>query len=174
MNLKSTPDALPYFVSDANIALFSHHGVLTESEVRSRYEITLENYCKVLNIEAETMLEMAKRDILPAVTAYTKELTETALSKRALNEAISCQTEIALIEKLSALSASMYEKIGALEEALLQSKQIEDVAACSMFYKESVFAAMQELRAVADELESLTAKTCWPFPTYGDLLFSVC
>ncbi len=174
LNLKSTPEALPYFVSDANIALFGHHGVLTESEVRSRYEITLENYCKVLNIEAETMLEMARKDILPAVTAYTRELTETALAKRALDAAISCEMETTLIAKLSALSTGLYQKIGALEDALLQSKQITEIAACATFYHDSVFAAMQELRAIADELESLTAKTCWPFPTYGDLLFSVC
>lgn len=174
LNLKSTPEALPYFVTEANIALFVHHGVLTESEVRSRYEITLENYCKVLNIEAETMLEMAKKDILPAVTAYTRELTETALAKRALNDAISCETETALITKLSALSAGLYQKIGTLEDALLQSRQMMEIAACATFYHDAVFAAMQELRAIADELESLTAKTCWPFPTYGDLLFSVC
>lgn len=173
LNLKTTPDALPYFVADKNIELFEKHGIFTEAEVRSRCEIMLENYSKVINIEALTMIDMARKDILPAAMAYTKDLTETAVNKKALSGAITCEAEEALVTKLSALSASLYKKTEALESALIGVKDYTEAAQTATYYKDYVLTAMQELRAVADEIETLVGANYWPYPTYGDLLFGV-
>lgn len=173
MNLKSLPDALPYFISDKNIELFTKHGILTKEEMYSRYEITLDNYSKTLHIEALTMLEMARQDIMPAVTAYVKDLSETVNAKKAACAEADCIAEQELIVKLSKLSSCLYKRISALDEAVAQVKELSEVLEIATFYKQTVFTAMQELRAVADELEVYTAKKYWPFPTYGDLLFSV-
>lgn len=173
LNLKSLPDALPYFISDKNIALFTKHGILTKEEMYSRYEITLDNYSKTLHIEALTMLEMARRDIMPAVTAYVKDLSETVNAKKIACAEADCTAEQELIVKLSGLSACLYKRISALDEAVAHVKELSEVLEIATFYKQTVFTAMQELRAVADELEVHTAKQYWPFPTYGDLLFSV-
>ncbi|MBC8528583.1 glutamine synthetase III [Christensenellaceae bacterium NSJ-44] len=173
LNLKSTPEALPYFISNENIALFQRHKIFTEEEMRARYEILLEGYSKALNIEALTMLEMAKRDILPSVCAYIKDLSEAAAAKKALG-GISCEVEKALLTKLSDLGNCLYHKTEALDDALLCGKHCSsDPLACAQYYRDTVFAAMQELRAVADELETLVGDRYWPFPTYTTLLFSV-
>ncbi|MDD4797793.1 MAG: glutamine synthetase III, partial [Eubacteriales bacterium] len=173
LNLKSTADALPYFNSAKNIALFARHNVFSKSEIRSRQEILLENYCKILNIEALTMLEMAQKDILPAALDYVRDVTDTALSKAALSPDIPCQLEKALVMKLSGLCDSMYRKIQALDEAMLGVKDCAAPEETARYYRASVFNAMQELRAVADEIEMLVGSDYWPFPNYGELLFSV-
>lgn len=173
LNLKSTPQALAHFVNEQNIQLFQKYRIFTPVEVHSRYEILMEGYCKVINIEALTMLDLARKEILPAVSAYVKELSETVVAKRSACVSASCEMEEALIIKLSALNASLYSKANVLDEALLGTKNYEEIGKCAAYYHDTVFAAMQELRAVADEMEINTADAYWPFPTYGDLLFSI-
>ena len=173
LNLKTTPDCLPYFLKEKNVKLFTEHKVFSEAEIRSRYEILMENYCKVLHIEAATMLEMAKRDILPAVSAYSEELARTAKTKKSVLPGADCTYEEKSLEKLSALSGAMFVKTDALEEALAKAGGLEDVTEEAMYYKDSVIPAMAALRADADALETITSKKYWPYPSYGDLLFSV-
>ena len=172
-NFKTTPDCVPHYLDRKNVGLFTKHRVFTETEMHARYEIHLENYCKVLNIEALTMLDMVNKEIPPAVTGYIKELCDAALTKRSLDAGISSEVETSLAARLSALSASLYKKTGDLNAALMGVKEHPDMEDCALYYKDRVLVAMQETRAVADELETLTAKKCWPFPTYGDILFSV-
>ena len=173
LNLKSTPDSVPCYLDPKNIELFTRHKVYSETEIRARYEIKLGNYCKVLHIEALTMLDMVWKDILPAATAYSKSLTDTALSKKALSESIDCGFETVLAAKISSLTSAAVAKTKALEEAVMEVKGITDTLELARFYKDVVFAAMNELRIVVDELETHTAAEYWPYPTYGDILFSV-
>jgi glutamine synthetase len=173
LNLKTTPDCLPYFLHEKNISLFTSHKVFTVEEMRSRYEIILDNYCKILNIEALTMVDIAKKDILPAVSAFTKELADTAAAKKNVCEAADCSYEEALIKKLSALASCIWSKLSTLEESLSRVQGIEDVTAQAEFYRDTVIADMQALRSCADEAETLTSSEYWPFPTYGELLFGV-
>ena len=172
-NLLTTADAIPYFESPENIALFTKHGVFTESEMRSRTEILLDNYCKVLNIEGLTMLEMAKKEILPAVLTFSKKVADTALSKKQLSNSLPTDVEEGLVAKLSSLLICLQKKIDQLDEVMIQTKEFEDVKELAQYYKNSVFSAMQELRVVADEMEVITGKNDWPYPCYSDLLFSV-
>ena len=174
LNLKSTPDALPYFITQKNIDLFTKHKIFTAAEMHSRYEILLDNYCKTLNIEALTMIDMAKKQILPAVFSYLKDLSGTAAQKKALSADIPCEPEESLIRKISSLAACFYKKTEALESALLDAKNFEgDLQKEADHYKGDVFTAMQEMRLSADELETLLGKSYWPFPSYSDLLFRV-
>ncbi len=173
LNLKTTPDCMPYMISPKNIELFTSHKVFSEAEIHSRYEISLENYVKILNIEALTMLEMAKRDILPAVSAFSKELSETASLKKAVSPKINCSYEEELLVRLSDAAASMFEKVKALDDALAATKDIGDALELAVYYKETVIGAMNGLRSAADELETMTAKNFWPYPSYGDILFSI-
>ena len=172
LNLKNTAEALPYFTAPKNIELFRRMGVFTEREAASRQEIMQENYCKVVNIECLTMLDMAKKDIYPAVAAYITDLCACVREKRAVSGTISVRSECELIEKLSAANESMYDKANEIEKLLAEAKTYSDVAVCSVFFAEKVIPAMNELRAFADEMELVTAKKYWPFPTYGDILFS--
>ena len=174
LNLKSTPDALPYFITQKNIDLFTRHKIFTAAEMHSRYEILLDNYCKTLNIEALTMIDMAKKQILPAVFSYLKDLSGTATQKKAISADIPCEPEESLIRKISSLAACFYKKTEALESALLDAKNFEgDLQKEADHYKGDVFTAMQEMRLSADELETLLGKSYWPFPSYSDLLFRV-
>lgn len=173
LNLKSTTDVLPYFISDKNITLFTKHKIFTETEIHSRYEILLENYCKVIHIEALTMLEMVKKDIIPAVSSYINDLTQTALNKRALLPSLSCALEENIIQALSGLSSCLYNKMESLDDALLSKSQFASEQEHAVFAYDNIIPAMQELRAVADEIEILVGRSYWPYPTYGDLLFSV-
>ena len=173
LNLKSTPEALPAFVSQKSIALFTKHGVLSETEIFSRYEITLENYCKTIDIEAITMLDMARKNILPAVMRYTRYRAETAMAKKTLSPSIGCALEESLVSKLSLRAACLDKKIEALDSLLLGAKEHADLLGCAKYHHDSIFAAMQELRAVADELEAAVDEDVWPFPTYGKILFSI-
>ncbi len=173
LNLASAPEALPYFIREENIALFEKYHVLTGVEVHSRYEILMENYIKTLNIEALTMLEMARREILPAVLRFSSKVARSAQSKKALCEDIPVDLEISLVRRVSALAASMDQAVGELDAVLLRHDARADSLTRAKFFRYEVFPAMQALRAVADELETIVGKEDWPFPTYGDLLYYV-
>ena len=175
-NLKSTPEALPHILDEKNVKIFEKFGVYSKVELTSRFEIHNENYSKIINIEAETMLEMAKKFILPVASKYANKLAETiGLKKAACGE---CDTtyESAMLKKVSCLTSCIYNKTEKLEAEVSEAKKTADEGDSSktaFFYREHVFAAMNELRACADELETVTPKELWPFPSYGDLLFSV-
>lgn len=173
LNLKSMPEAMPHFIDKKNVDLFTKHKVHTKREMFSRYEIQQEEYGKVINIEALTMLDMAKRDIFPAVSAYVRDLVDACNAKKALSASIPCDGELKVIEHLSKLLVCFQNKIEVLEAKVNEAKGIEDVAQQALFYRNGVFEAMNELRAVGDEMETLTAADYWPYPTYGELLFGV-
>ena len=174
LNLKTTPDCLPYFVKEKNIQLFKTHKVFTETEIRARYEILLENYSKILNIEAVTMLDMANKDLLPAYSAYTKQLSETVVAKKAAVPDADCSYEEERIRMISGLCGSMYQRTKDLEEVLMKLTHMEcDELAKAQYYRTEVFGAMNELRIVADEIEGVMNRKFYPYPNYGDLLFGV-
>lgn len=170
-NLKSTAEALPCMIADKNVALFEEFGIFSKAEVKARYEVHIENYVKTLHIEALTMLDMAKKQIVPSVSAYMGDIAGTACSKKAVSEAISCKAEEALLIKLSAGADAVSEAIDTLETAVTGDKyeSLEE----AVYYKEHVLPAMAKLRAAADGLEIICGKDYWPFPTYSELLFSV-
>ena len=173
LNLKTTVDALPYFISDKNVELFTKHKIFTKTEIFSRYEILMENYCKTLNIEALTMLDMTRRDVLPSVCAYIGDLSKDIVAKQQAVPGASCDAEKTVVSRLSSLSSCLMQKTEVLNTALLNSKNHTEVQDSANYYKDTVLTAMQELRAVADELETLTGSSYWPYPTFGDLLFRV-
>jgi len=174
LNLTSAVEALPQFVARKNIDVLCKHKVLTETEVRSRYEIYMENYIKTLNIEALTMLEMTRRDIIPAATGYLREISDTVLAQKAVSASIDCAVQESSIARLSGLLSQLYRNADALDAALVEArKHEEDVEACAKCYHDAVFAAMQELREAADELEVHVSAKHWPYPSYGKLLFGV-
>ena len=173
LNLKSSAEALPHYTDEKNIKLFEKHGVYTYLELESRKEILLEKYCQTINIEALTMLEMVKKDIIPAICNYSKDLTEGALAKKNLSSDIDVSLETSLISKISSLSACLSKKTAELDKVLLDAKDIEDSEELAKFYHDTVLSQMNEVRAIADELETIVGKGYWPFPTYTDLLFSV-
>jgi glutamine synthetase len=173
LNLKSTVDALPYFISEKNIKLFTKHNIFSESEIHSRYEVMLEGYAKVIHIEALTMIDMVKREIIPSVMGYLKDLSETACSKKSLNAQMNCELEEKLIEKLSNLSACLYRNIEKLENSILEVKNQDTSLSTAKYYREMVFINIQSVRSTVDELETLVGKEYWAYPTYGELLYSV-
>ena len=173
LNFKTAVDALPHYVDDKNIKLFERHNVYSEEELQSRCDILLEEYSKTLNIEALTMLEMAKKSIIPAVCSYSKSLTETALNKKSLCSDIDCSVELSIIKKISSLNACLLKKLDELDSSLLGSKNYTDVKENAEFYKDTVKVKMQEVRAIADELETIVGKEYWPIPTYADLLYKI-
>ena len=174
LNLRTTVDALPYYIKPENIALFERHGIFGAPEMHSRYEILMENYCKVLNIEGLTMLDMVKKDIFPSVSAYMGDLSNNALAKRELCESISCESEIALVEKLSKLSSCLMKSAEELESVLMGVAECSDIRSKAEYYRDQVLPKMQELRAVGDQIEVNLGEDYLPYPTYGQLLFSVC
>ena len=173
LNLKTTPDALPYLIKEKNVALFTKHRVFTERELKSRYEILMESYCKLINIEGRTMVDMAMKDILPAVSEYSQTLCNTLLSKKAVCETLDCAYEKEMIEKISKLSSAAYKHTKALEKALSNASQIGDITELGIYYKDKVLTLMKKLREKADALENIVSADYWCFPTYGDLLFGV-
>ncbi len=172
-NYRSLPEALAHFDDQKNIDLFVKNNVHDEVEIKARKVITLEEYAKTINIEALTMLEMAKQDILPAVSSYVKELTDTALAKKALSDAIPTSVEEDLVTTLSNDLVSFVEKIDTLSDDVVKGNDIEDAQEKANYYHDVVFAAMNELRAVSDEMETITSSDYWPYPTYDELLFGV-
>ena len=173
MNLKSLPDCAPAYIAEKNIRLFTAHKVYTETELRARYEITLSTYTKRMTVEALTMLNMARREILPAVSRFSGELARGANEKRTLVPGIDCSYEIALSAQISTLLASAMKKTGALGKAIQGANQIEGSYESARYYRDVIFRDMEELRRVCDKLERLTEREYWPFPVYGDILFSV-
>ena len=171
LNLKSTPEAIPYLGSEKNVALFAKHHIFTEAEVKSRVEILLENYSTTISIEAATALDMFHKDILPAVAAYTEDLTRAVLDKKAAG--ISAGFEAELASKLSALSAEMYAASLKLDTDLKAAAEIECSKKKATFFHDAVVADMEALRAAVDAAEALTGGKYLPYPTYGELLFGV-
>ena len=172
-NLRTAADAIPTFSSEKSIKLFEKHAIYTATEVVSRTEILLENYVKTINIEALTMLDMAKKEILPAVLKYNKEVFELLKVKQDLGLNISLEKEQSYAIKLSNLTESLMSKIDELDKVVLEAKNNETELEAAKYYREYVFEAMQTLRVVADELETMVSAADWPFPTYVDLLFYV-
>lgn len=174
LNLKSLPDAMEHFLDQKNIDLFVKNKICSADEIRARYEIELESYSKQINIEALTMIDMAKKNILPAVTSYVRDLTDTALAKKALSDAIPTSVEEDLITSLSNKLVCFSKKTAELEEAVIKASDYsDDNLKYAKYYRETVFALMQELRAVGDAMETETASEYWPYPSYGELLFGV-
>ena len=171
LNLKSTPEALPYLGNEKNVALFAKHHIFTEAEVKSRVEILLENYSTTISIEAATALDMFHKDILPAVAAYTEDLTKAVLDKKAAG--ISAGFEAELASKLSTLSAEMYAASVKLDADLKEAAGIECSKKQATFYHDAVVADMDALRSAVDAAEALTGGKYLPYPTYGELLFGV-
>lgn len=173
LNLKTTPDALPYFIHSKNVDLFTKHHVFSESELYSRYEILMENYYKTIHIEALTMIDMVKKYIIPSVLSYQGEIASIANNKKQLAPTLSCELEEKLLESLSRLGNCLYKKLDVLEASVLNSKNNSDLFEMAKYYRESIFINMQHLRGVVDELETLISKEHWTLPTYSELLFSV-
>ena len=173
-NLKTTPDALPHFIAEKNIALFTKHGIFTKEELFSRYEIWLENYYKTINIESNTLAEMIQKQVIPSVYTYVEKLADTAAAKKSVVADISVASEAALISKLSTLADTMAKDLETLKadtaKALASS---DDVLACSKAYQGTVLEDMETLRKSADEAEALIPDELLPYPTYDELLFSI-
>ena len=170
-NLRDTVDCMPAYIDPKNIRLFAGHNILSETEMRARYEIHLENYCKVTAIEASTLRDMVLRGILPAVNRYTADLTQAILHKREL--VVPCRVEEDLLQKLSALTGSLYDTMAAINEAMDKAPDAEGGIDAARYYREEIVRRMEEARQSIDQLESLTAAKYWPYPTYADILFSV-
>ena len=173
-NLKTTPDALPHFVDEKNIELFTKHGIFTKEELFSRYEIWLENYYKTINIESNTLAEMIQKQVIPSVFTYVEKLADTAAVKKSVVADVSVASEAALISKLSTLADTMTKDLETLKadtaKALAAS---DDVLACAKAYQENVLSDMETLRKSADEAEALIPDELLPYPTYDELLFSI-
>ena len=173
LNYRTTADCMPHLLDKKNVNMLTSHGVYSEEELKSRCEIMLENYCKTIVIEANTMANMAKTQILPAVEAYASDTARSAAAKKALDPALACSYETGVVRRLSVLADRIAEKTEELETALLSLGDAENVEAESAAIRDHVLGLMSELRLACDEAETMTAKSYWPFPGYGDLLFSV-
>ncbi|MDR3293346.1 MAG: glutamine synthetase III [Clostridiales bacterium] len=171
LNLKNTVEALPYFVSQKNIDLFTAHGILTEKEVHSRHEILLEGYWKVINIEALTTLDIAKKQIIPAVYKYLDVVAESTLRRQKLG--LNVETDIDALAKLSAQKDALQSAVAKLDKAIAKAKGIDDTSEKSNFYSKTVIDAMSAVRTAADDLETVVSVEYWPFPTYSDILFRI-
>ena len=173
LNLRTTPDALATVLEKKNVEMLTSLKIFSEAEIHSRYEICLENYCKTVNIEGLTMVDMARKEILPAVDAYLGNLSGTVAAKTAAVPGLACKYEKDLISKLSKLADEISDAASSLDTTLIRLKAIPDVTDAAYVIRDVVLQKMAELRVVCDEAESITADKYWPFPTYGDLLFGV-
>ena len=173
LNLRTTPDAMPHLLDPKNVEMLTRHKVFSRTELESRYEIILENYCKSVNIEALTMIDMARKEILPAVETYAHDLSDTLIAKAAAVPGLSGRYEKNLIAKLSELADEIDSAITALETEAIRYKTITDVTEAAFMIRDVILQRMAELRVVCDEAETLTAEKYWPFPTYEKLLFGV-
>ena len=173
LNYRTTPDCMPHLLDEKNVKMLTSHKVFSEAELKSRCDIMLENYCKTVIIEANTMVDMARTQIAPAVEAYTRELAKTFAAKKAVDSALVCGYESGLIKRLSTLTDRIAIKTEELENALVELQSQEEIISESYMIRDVVLVKMSELRLACDEAETVTAKKYWPFPTYGDLLFSV-
>ena len=173
LNYRTTPDCMPHLLDEKNVKMLTSHGVFSEAELKSRCDIMLENYCKTVIIEANTMVDMAKTQIAPAVEEYIVELAKAVSAKKSVDAGLACCYESGLIKKLSALTERIAIKTEELEKALIELHHAEDSVMEANMIRDVVLVKMGELRLACDEAETVTAKKYWPFPTYGDLLFSV-
>ena len=173
LNLRTTPDALATLLEQKYVEMLTSLKIFSEAEIRSRYEICLENYCKTVNIEGLTMVDMVRKEILPAVEAYLGDLSGTVAAKTAAVPGLACKYEKDLISKLSKLADEISDAASSLDTTLIRLKAIPDVTDAAYVIRDVVLQKMAELRVVCDEAESITADKYWPFPTYGDLLFGV-
>ncbi len=173
LNLPTTPDCLPCYIWDKNVALFEAHKVFTATEMRARYEILLDNYSKTINIEALTVLDMAKKDILPAVSSFMGHLSDVVIAKKSACKGIKCTYEENIIESLSQLNNKMFEDVQLLENELESKKNIEDAQKLAEYYKDVIIPRMDKIRDSADKIEVMTDRNYWPYPSYADLLFGV-
>ena len=173
LNLRTTPDALPTILEKKNVDMLTSLKIFTLPEIRSRYEITLENYCKTVLIEAETMVDMARKEILPAVERYARALSDSLLAKTAAVPGLACRYERELISRLSAATDEIDARTAALASSALTVRGTENVTAAARLIRDDLLPRMAELRVVCDEAETVTDESFWPFPTYGKLLFGV-
>ena len=173
LNLRTTPDCTPYYLHPKNIELFARHKVYTETELHARYEVKLDKYCKVLHIEALTMLDMLWKDILPAVSSFSGKLAETASSKKALCPELDTGYEYELSKKISRLISEAVHQAKLLEEALKEDQLPKDSLENAKYHRDVILAAMNAMRSAVDEMEMYCDSGCWPYPSYGELLFSV-
>ena len=173
LNLRTTPDAIPHLLDKKNVDMLTSHKVFSEAELKSRCEITLENYCKTVTIEANTMSQMAKKEILPAIEEYTAFVASAAGKKKALDAEVSCVYETGTVRKLSLLSGQIFEKCDELDKVLCKLSDSANVEQEGYMIRDELLPKMSELRVACDEAEVITAEKYWPFPTYGELLFGV-
>lgn len=173
LNYRTTPDCMPHLLDEKNVKMLTAHNVYSEPELQSRCEIMLENYCKTVVIEANTMVDMAKRQILPAIEGYAADIAKTASAKKSVDADIPCTYERELLKKLSVLTDQIAVKTDELDEAVMKVKALSDVEEEAYGIRDNVLSKMGELRAVADEAETMMSEKYWPFPTYGELLFGV-
>ncbi len=173
LNYRTTPDCIPHLLDKKNTDMLTSHKVFSEVELKSRYEITLENYCKTVIIEANTMVSMARTQIAPAIEKYINDLAKTASLKKSLSPDISCGFETGVITKLSGLVDTISAKTEELDRKIAEVQNIGEIGAQADAVRDSILTNMSELRLACDEAETVSAKEYWPFPTYGDLLFSV-
>ncbi len=172
-NLKTTPDALKHLMDTKNVLLFTGHRIFSKEELAARYDIMMENYCKVINIEALTMLDMSRKDILPAMSDYCKELAETISAKKAVCADIDCTYEQETLSNLSSLVSAMYKQVNKLDEDLIKIKSTEDITEMGDYYKNTILSDMTAIRISSDMMETVASSEKWPYPSYGELLFGV-
>ena len=173
LNLRTTPDALAHLLSEKNLRLFEAHNVYSRTELTARREVFAESYCKVVNIEALTMLDMVNKDILPAMSRVAKSLADACLQKAAVSPEVDCVYEQENLKKLSAMMTAAYRQARKLEEDLLSAKAIGDLSELSARYKDVILPDMTALRVPVDEMETVSGAADWPYPSYGELLFSI-
>ena len=172
-NLKTTPDALAHMLDKKNVDLFTSHKVFTLEEFTARHEVRLENYCKIINIEALTMLDMVRKDILPAMSGYSAQLGDAVAKKIAVLPDADCSYEKDSLKMLTALIGAAHRTVKKLEQDLLTSKSVDDMVELAEFYKSTILDDMRELRIAVDEMETVSSAEAWPYPSYGELLFGV-
>lgn len=173
LNYRTTPDRMPHLLDEKNVRMLTSHKIFSEAELKSRCEIMLDNYCKTVLIEANTMIDMAKTEIAPAVSSYVLELANTAVAKQTVDALISCRYENDLLKKLSRLEEQIAVRAEELEDAVLKLQSAGDIEEEAYMIRDIILSKMCELRVACDEAETMTAKKYWPFPTYSDLLFGV-
>ena len=173
LNYRTTADCMPHLLDPKNVKMLTSLGVFSEDELRSRRDIMLDNYCKSIIIEANTMVNMVRTEIAPAIDAYAADVARAASAKKAISTALNCSYETGLVEKLSRLIDEIAQKTDELDAAIIKIQGVEDIVEESAMIRDNLLPVMNELRVPCDKAELITAKSYWPFPTYGDLLFSV-
>lgn len=173
LNMRTTPDCMPHLLDKKNVDMLTSHGIFSEVELKSRCEIMLENYCKTVRIEAHTMTDMARKELLPAIGSYVSDTASAAAAKTTFDSTLGCRYEKNLIAKLSGLLDLIADRTDKLDYALIHVNSAEGVEEESYYIRDEILPKMTELRLAVDEAETLTAEKYWPFPTYGDLLFGV-